>query len=428
MSDNLQYIEISSVAGKYGLSENEKVVLERINQKIAAGRSLDELMTFLFDSTRGICPCDRIGLAFIEDDGRRVVSRWDRADYAPMILQPGYTEDLAGSSLEKLLKGGQVRIIHDIQRYLAEHPGSKSTKLIVREGVRSSMTCPLTVDDRPIGFLFRSSRKPHSYTEHQVEIHATVAERLSQAVEKAWLIEQLGQANKSYLDMLGFVSHELKNPLSSIIMDASLFSGGFLGAVEPKQLEKVKKISAKAEYLLNLVREYLDLARIEDGMMRLNTRENVNLVGDVLEPAIDIVHSQFELQQQKFEKFYAENLSPVQCDAELLKIVAVNLLANASKYGNRGGIVRLSAEQIDGKSRITVYNEGPGFTPEDRGKLFKKFSRLNAPQHLQKKGTGVGLYTCWKIIQLHGGKIDARSEHGRWAEFWFEIKNKSLSE
>ncbi len=70
---------------------------------------------------------------------------------------------------------------------------------------------------------------------------------------------------------------------------------------------------------------------------------------------------------------------------------------------------------------VGVRNEGPGWPPEERTKLFRKFSRLQTPELQAKKGTGVGLYTSWRIIHLHGGRIDAHSAHGHWAEFNFEI-------
>jgi signal transduction histidine kinase len=69
---------------------------------------------------------------------------------------------------------------------------------------------------------------------------------------------------------------------------------------------------------------------------------------------------------------------------------------------------------------IAVWNEGPGFAPEDRGRLFQRFSRLRTRGEA-KRGTGVGLYSAWRIVQLHNGRIRARSEPGSWAEFAFEL-------
>ena len=68
-----------------------------------------------------------------------------------------------------------------------------------------------------------------------------------------------------------------------------------------------------------------------------------------------------------------------------------------------------------------MWNEGEGFMPEDRSRLFQRFSRLRSSGGANKRGTGVGLYTSWRIVQLHNGRIRARSEPGKWAEFSFEL-------
>ena len=117
--------------------------------------------------------------------------------------------------------------------------------------------------------MFRSSREPHVYDQHHVELQMALTDRLSQAVEKAWRIEQLTAANRAYIEMLGFVSHELKNPVASMVTDARLIAEGYLGAVDAKQKEKLGRLIKKGEYLLDLVREYLDLARVEGDELQL---------------------------------------------------------------------------------------------------------------------------------------------------------------
>jgi signal transduction histidine kinase len=106
------------------------------------------------------------------------------------------------------------------------------------------------------------------------------------------------------------------------------------------------------------------------------------------------------------------------CDPDLLKIVAVNLVGNAIKYGRDGGRVRVTVVPGDDRgAAVRVWNEGPGFPASQRSRLFRKFSRLDTPELKKRKGTGVGLYTSWRIVKLHGGSIDATSEEGSWAEF-----------
>jgi signal transduction histidine kinase len=404
------------------LSAEERAVLRAVNQRVAALPTLDDVIDLLFERTDGIFPFDRLGLAFVEENERRVVSRYVRAAYDHTLLNKGYGEDLRDSSLERVLRQGTPRIIDDLERYLAEHPSSRSTALLVREGVRSSLTCPLVVEGRIVGFMFRSSRTPHAYTQHHVELQMALTERLSQAVEKAWRIEQLTAANRSYTEMLQFVSHELKNPVASMVTDARLLRDGYLGPVEDQQRRKLERMITKGEYLLDLVREYLDLARVEGGELRVDLKCEIPFVEQVVDPALEMVRPQLEAAgMQLASELPSSPPLKADCDPTLLTIVLVNLLANAAKYGRPGGQVRLTVAPGGRGLRVTVWNEGPGFARAERSRLFRKFSRLRTPSTDERRGTGLGLYNSWRIVQLHHGHMRADSQQGEWAEFTFEI-------
>ncbi|MBP7126778.1 GAF domain-containing sensor histidine kinase [Myxococcota bacterium] len=422
MQDGLRYVDAEQVVTDLGgFPPNVREVLDTINRRVAAAESLDRVMEFLWEATRPLCPCDRIGLAFLEDGGARVSSRWVRADYEPVLLGAGYGEETAGSSLEELVRGRRLRIIDDLSAYLEAHPDSRSTRILVREGVRSSMTCPLLVDGRPVGLLFRSSRRPRAYGEAEVVMHLAVAERLSQAVEKAWRIEQLAAANAAYSEMLGFVAHELKSPVGAMILEARMILDGYAGPVAEEQRRRLDRLVAKGEYLLGLVRDYLDLARVEAGDLAPAIRDGVDLAGEVLEMAIEIAAPQAAEKGITIERDWPETPFPVAVDPDLLRIVAVNLVGNGVKYGREGGRVRVSARRTPEGFRAAVFNEGPGFPESQRSRLFRKFSRVQDPELMRRKGTGVGLYTVARIVRMHGGRVGAESEPGSWAEFRFEI-------
>ncbi|HOW71263.1 MAG TPA: HAMP domain-containing sensor histidine kinase [Phycisphaerae bacterium] len=407
------------------LSPAETQILELINRKVAAAESLDELLAFLFDRLREISPCDRVSLAFVEENGRRLVSHRTRATYEPLLLGNGYAADLAGSSLETILHRGTPRIISDLERYLEQRPKSASTRLLVREGVRSNLTCPLAVEGRIVGLLFRSSRHANAYQDRHARFQTAIAERLGQAVEKAWRIEQLTAANKAYFEMLGFVTHELKSPVASMLMDAGLLMNGYLGPLEAKQREKLASLTRKGEYLLGLVQEYLDLARLEGGELKARLRPDIDFQTSVVEPSLELVRSQLENKRMELTRSIPPDLPRVTIDPDLVKIVMVNLLSNAAKYGFEGGQILLSALVSEGQLRVSVRNDGPGFSASHRSGLFRKFSRLDVPALRKERGTGVGLYTAWRIIQAHGGRIEAKSEEGRWAEFSYSIPQPS---
>jgi hypothetical protein len=391
-------------------------VVNRINDRLAGAAGVREIVDELFDQTRPFFPCDRLSLAFLADDGRRLVSYHTRADYEPLRLRAGYSEPLAGSSLAEVFETGACRIIADLPAYLAARPDSASTKLLVEEGVRSSLTCPLNVEDRRVGVLFRSSRHPGAYGQEEVAGTLAVARRVSQAAEKAYLIEQLRSANQAYGEMLRFVSHELRNPVSAIMMETELLTDGYLGELSDAQAKRVANIRSRSRYLLGLISDYLDLARIESGRLAPQI-ETVDFAADVVDEALDVVAVQAEAKNMTIERELDGDLAAVDCDARLMKIAAVNLAGNAAKYGREGGRIRVSARRTDGRVELAVWNEGPGFPPDQRDRLFRRFSRLDTPELRKEKGSGVGLYAVWHIAAAHGGKVWARSESGQWAEF-----------
>ena len=233
-SQTIAYIDIAADP-ESALGAAERSILDRINQKVAAGETLKDIIDFLFNETRAIMPCDRIGIGILEENNTRLTLYYVVTSYTPVYLDTGYSSDIRGSSLSTIFNTGTPRVINDLAAYYNAHPGSESSKLLVREGVLSSMTCPLIVENRPVGLLFRSSRQRAAYSAREIKLHLAIAERLGQAVEKAFRIEQLSAAFNSYMEMLGFVTHELKSPLSSIIMLGATLTNGYMGALDEKR-------------------------------------------------------------------------------------------------------------------------------------------------------------------------------------------------
>ncbi|MFH1723086.1 MAG: GAF domain-containing sensor histidine kinase [Elusimicrobiota bacterium] len=402
-------------------SPRVRSALERIARQVNSGDSIDGVLDCVWSATDGIIPRDRIGLSFIERDGLRVTARCFKAAYGDVRLGESYSASLAGSSLKALMDSGGVRIIPDLAYYLALHPESHSTRLILAEGVKANITLPLSVGERRVGFMFFSCRQPLVYEEEHAQILLEVVDRIAQAVEKAWIIARLEEAKGNYLEMLGFVAHELKSPLAGLMARGTTYLDGYKGEVQKEAAEVVRAMNKTAGYLSDMVSNYIDLSRLESGEMRYEPEDGVRFLRDVFQWAQDTTAAHASQRGARLKVDAPAGDILLHGDPVLLRTLMVNLLDNAVKYGVDAQEVRVSVSVSGGRLTVTVRNEGVGFTEEQSRMLFKRFSRLRQKGLEDRKGSGLGLYLAWWVAQKHGGRLSASSEPGRWAEFAFSL-------
>lgn len=171
----------------------EMRLLADVSARFSSGAMLGEVLSFIYDSFRPLLPYDRIGLSFLEGHPPHTAVRaaWARSDSPVLYLIEGYTAPLAGSSLHTIIETGRPRILNDLEEYLRVRPRSDSTARIVKEGMRSSLTCPLVAQGNPIGFMFFSSRTPAAYEGIHVATFQVLAGTVSLAVERGRLYGQL---------------------------------------------------------------------------------------------------------------------------------------------------------------------------------------------------------------------------------------------
>ncbi|MBI3098732.1 MAG: PAS domain S-box protein [Planctomycetes bacterium] len=173
-------------------------LLNEIIQKINSGMSLDEVFNLIYDRLREFVPYHRIAVALV-DPKREILSITAAKSDGKMVLTRGYTGVIAGSSLEPLVREGRTRIINDLQEYLARKPSSDSTRLIVKEGMRSSLTLPLLVEGQPIGVMFFSSRLPDAYRPAHEEFLRGIVGHVAMAIERSRLMDALREKS-DYLE------------------------------------------------------------------------------------------------------------------------------------------------------------------------------------------------------------------------------------
>jgi len=250
-----------------------------------------------------------------------------------------------------------------------------------------------------------------------------IAERDQQLREQNQMVgetnEKLQQTNRNYMKMLGFITHELKGPLGNVQSMADILAGNLLDDKPDKAKHFLVRIKRNCEEMADMVKNYLDLSRAERGEL-VATKSRVLLGKEVVEPCAMQAEAMFLSRQMHLETDYPDDLT-VEADPELIRIALNNYLINAAKYGREGGQARLEVATNGNEVTVCVWNEGPGFSEEDGKLLFGKFSRISNENTRDKRGSGLGLFLCKKIAELHSGKVWAESEEGQWAKFFFSI-------
>lgn len=167
----------------------------QIEDEISVGMILENVLDLIYESFGAVIPYDRIGLALVEDDGAVVRSRWAQSEAEEVLIGVGYAAPLEDEVVKEILGSGEPRIVNDLEAYLEQHPDSEPTKLIVEEGMRSSLTCPLMGRGKPTGVLVFSSKQAGAYSDDHTDIFQQIANTLASIVERGRLYENLIDLN-----------------------------------------------------------------------------------------------------------------------------------------------------------------------------------------------------------------------------------------
>ena len=226
------------------------------------------------------------------------------------------------------------------------------------------------------------------------------------------------KANLAKSDFLSSMSHELRTPLSAILGFAQLMESGSPSPTT-SQKRSIDQILQAGWYLLELINEILDLALIESGKLSLSV-EPISLV-EVMHECQDMIEPQAQKRGINVAFPPVDIRYFVQADRTRVKQVLINLLSNAIKYNRAGGTVVVDQiSTIPGRIRIRVKDSGAGLTADKLAQLFQPFNRLGQEAN-GEEGTGIGLVTTKRLVELMGGAIGAESTVGSGSVFWIEL-------
>ncbi len=423
VQDSKEFSQLSKAILYVGKSfeqrSNEQRILTSITEKINEGLLLGEILDHVFDSFRSIIPYNRIGIALIDEEKNLVRACCTRSEAPEIKIDRGYSAPLKDSSLQNIITTSNPRIINNLKQYLKGHPKSDSTRLIVEEGMQSSLTCPLIAMNKPIGFIFFSSLQPNTYETIHIDLFLKIASRLSIILEKSRMHEQLIQLSELKNKFLGIAAHDLRSPIGVVKNFIILFLNGYLGEIEDKQREVMMTMDKNCDRMLNLIGNLLDISAIESGRLELKS-QTVDL-HKFFHTYQSMTKSLAEKKQIELKLKIEPDLPNIIVDSDRFMQVLDNLVTNAIKFSYPNTTVTISARSINGNVEISVADQGQGIPEDEISKIFKEFSKTSVRPTAGEKSTGLGLAIAKKIIEAHHGTISVASKVGKGTTFIIDL-------
>jgi PAS domain S-box-containing protein len=221
-------------------------------------------------------------------------------------------------------------------------------------------------------------------------------------------------------EFISIASHQLRTPLAGMRWYTSTLVEGHAGRLNPQQAELTKEIENCVEQMVALVNDLLDVARLDQGTLKLNPvavlpNELLTEIARTMEGKANKFQVSLLVEQE------GASCPPLYADKALLMEVFLNLVDNAIRYTPEHGRVKLGVKQENQSLVFSVSDTGVGISEENVEKLFRKFSRIQNPLSNRERGSGLGLYFAKGIVEKHGGTIWVQSARGKGSTFYIRL-------
>jgi signal transduction histidine kinase/response regulator RpfG family c-di-GMP phosphodiesterase len=287
-------------------------------------------------------------------------------------------------------------------------------QLVKGYGLRAYACHPLIADGRLLGTLSFASRQRDRFDADEVEFMQTIAHHVTAAYERVRLIRELREGDRRKDEFLATLAHELRNPLAPIRNSLHVIR---LAAGDAAILEQARStMERQLSQMVRLIDDLLDVSRITRGKLALR-KERVELAA-VINMAVDTARPLVEASGHALTMTLPPE--PIFLDADPMRLAQVfsNLLNNAAKYMDRGGRIWLTATPNGSDIIVSVRDVGIGIPVESLPSVFDMFAQVDRALEKSQGGLGIGLTLVRRLVEMHGGSVDARSEGiGQGSEF-----------
>jgi signal transduction histidine kinase/DNA-binding response OmpR family regulator len=379
-------------------SEEHQAFLLRLNDRL---RMLDDAEAIQFEAVCALgrhLRAARAGYAEDQGDGQTVVVTRNYVDGVPGI-EGRYRYEDYGPGLLRELGAGRVVVRPDI----ANDPGLTAAEKAAHAALQLGATfnVPLVKGDRLVAILFAHHREAHAWTAAELALMDEVAQRTWSALERARAEQALRDALRNKDEFLATLAHELRNPLAPIRNALQLLR---IGATPAERV--LEMLERQVNHMVRLIDDLMEVSRISRGMIELR-REPLDL-RDALRSAVETSKPLIDRACHRFALHMPEAPLPVQGDAVRLSQVFANLLNNAAKYTEDGGEIEMTVRREAETAVVTLRDSGIGIAADALPRVFEMFAQFDAGPRSQG-GLGIGLALVRRLVQLHGGSVEAAS-------------------
>jgi len=348
--------------------------------------------------------------AFIEintDEDRFSVRR----DYHPHVpsLVGNYSLSAFSPAVVEAGRSGQTTVITDVS---SDSRTVKFVEAYQKLGVAAYVAVPLVREGKLVSGLIVVMAEAREWHEREVTSINMVAERTWLAVEKLQLDRALRESDAALRDadrrkdeFLATLAHELRNPLSLMRNIVTLQQTPDGPESDPQWGRDI--IDRQVNYLTRLTDDLFDVSRITREKLELQ-KERVNL-SEIIKAAVESCRPLIDQRQHELTVSIPQDEIYLIADRVRLTQVFMNLLNNAAKYTPDPGQIWLSVEPAGGIVEVRVRDTGVGIAPENLPHLFELFYQVDRSYTRSEGGLGLGLTLVYRLIELHGGKVEARS-------------------
>jgi PAS domain S-box-containing protein len=398
-------------------------ILREVDAELAERLSVDYVVNLALDSAMRLSAADA-GFIGLMDDEQQVKLVVVLGDYQePRVGTYLSREESIVARVLRTQEGELISAVRDDPDYIDRRPQTAA-----------QITVPLVSQERAIGVLNLETSRPENFNSEVLEFVKQLARRIAIALDNArlyaqseqqvtelqQLYDQVRRLEQLKTDMIRIASHDLRNPLASVLGYAELSRYELEDLEETGELpNKIAEIEAAARRMKKIISDILSLERIEE------MAQQADHVACNLKQMVEQIHQ----EQQSQARLFSRELTLddvgydfiVTGDAAQLAEAINNLVSNAIKYTREEGWVKIRLYREGDRARFEVEDNGYGIREEQQEKLFQPFYRARSKETREIEGTGLGLHLVKNIIERHGGEVHFRSAYGQGSTFGFSL-------